>query len=94
MFVNNMETWEHLEEKYSISNFGRIRNDERGTFLKPFLKGKHSARVRLTLENASRFKTIYIASEVARKFITTDFKKVVRKDKNIFNNHVDNLIVY
>jgi hypothetical protein len=89
-----METWKHLEGQYSISNFGRIRNDERGTFLKPSLKGKHSARVRLTLENASRFKTIYIASEVVRKFITPEFKKVVRKDKNIFNNHVDNLIVY
>jgi hypothetical protein len=89
-----METWKHLEEKYSISNFGRIRNDERGTFLKPFLKGKHSARVRLTLENASRFKTIYIASEVVRNFITTDFKKIVRIDGNVFNNNVDNLKVY
>ena len=89
-----METWKHLEEKYSISNFGRIRNDERGTFLKPFLKGKHSARVRLTLENASRFKTIYIASEVVRNFITPDFKKVVRIDGNVFNNNVDNLKVY
>ena len=89
-----METWKHLEEKYSISNFGRIRNDERGTFLKPFLKGKHSARVRLTLENASRFKTIYIASEVVRNFITPDFKKVIRIDGNVFNNNVDNLKVY
>ena len=89
-----METWKHLEEKYSISNFGRIRNDERGTFLKPFLKGKHSARVRLTLENASRFKTIYIASEVVRNFITPDFKKIVRIDGNVFNNNVDNLKVY
>jgi hypothetical protein len=89
-----METWKHLEEKYSISNFGRIRNDERGTFLKPFLKGKHSARVRLTLENASRFKTIYIASEVVRKFITPDFKKIVRIDGNVFNNNVNNLKVY
>ena len=89
-----METWKHLEEKYSISKFGRIRNDERGTFLKPFLKGKHSARVRLTLENASRFKTIYIASEVVRKFITKDFIKVLRIDCNVFNNNVDNLKVY
>ena len=89
-----MEIWKHLEGQYSISNFGRIRNDERGTFLKPFLKGKHSARVRLTLENASRFKTIYIASEVVRNFITPDFKKVVRIDGNVFNNNVDNLKVY
>ena len=89
-----METWKHLEGQYSISNFGRIRNDERGTFLKPFLKGKHSARVRLTLENASRFKTIYIASEVVRKFITPDFKKIVRIDGNVFNNNVNNLKVY
>ena len=89
-----MEIWKHLEGQYSISNFGRIRNDERGTFLKPFLKGKHSARVRLTLENASRFKTIYIASEVVRNFITPDFKKVIRIDGNVFNNNVDNLKVY
>lgn len=89
-----MEIWKHLEGQYSISNFGRIRNDERCTFLKPFLKGKHSARVRLTLENNSRFKTIYIASEVVRKFITPNFKKVVRIDGNVFNNNVDNLKVY
>ena len=89
-----MEIWKHLEGQYSISNFGRIRNDERGTFLKPFLKGKHSARVRLTLENASRFKTIYIASEVVRNFITPDFKKVIRIDGNVFNNNVNNLKVY
>ena len=89
-----MEIWKHLEGQYSISNFGRIRNDERGTFLKPFLKGKHSARVRLTLDNASRFKTIYVASEVVRKFITPEFKKVVRIDGNVFNNNVDNLKVY
>lgn len=89
-----MEIWKHLEGQYSISNFGRIRNDERNTFLKPFLKGKHSARVRLTLENASRFKTIYVASEVVRKFITPEFKKVVRIDGNVFNNHVDNLKIY
>ena len=89
-----METWKHLEGQYSISNFGRIRNDERNTFLKPFLKGKHSARVRLTLENNSRYKTIFIASEVVRKFITPEFKKVVRIDGNVFNNNVDNLKVY
>lgn len=89
-----METWKHLEGQYSISSFGRIRNDERGTFLKPFLKGKHSVRVRLTLENNSRYKTIYVASEVVRKFITPEFKKVVRIDGNVFNNNVDNLKVY
>lgn len=89
-----MEQFKHLEGQYSISNFGRIRNDERNTFLKPFLKGKHSARVRLTLENNSRYKTIYVASEVVRKFITTEFKKVVRIDGNVFNNHIDNLKIY
>ena len=89
-----MEQFKHLEGQYSISNFGRIRNDERGTFLKPFLKGKHSARVRLTLENNSRYKTIYVASEVVRKFITTEFKKVVRIDGNVFNNNINNLKIY
>lgn len=89
-----MEQFKHLEGQYSISNFGRIRNDERNTFLKPFLKGKHSARVRLTLENNSRYKTIYVASEVVRKFRTENFKKIVRIDGNVFNNHIDNLKVY
>ena len=89
-----METWKHLEGQYSISNFGRIRNDDRNTILKPFLKGKHSARVRLTLENNSRYKTIYVASEVVRKFRTTEFKKVVRIDGNVFNNHIDKLKIY
>jgi hypothetical protein len=88
-----MEQWKHLIEHYEISNFGRVRNNQTCKVLKPLKCNKYKSKVTLTLENNSKRKDIFLASEVARKFIQESFKRVYRIDKDIFNNNVNNLIV-
>jgi hypothetical protein len=88
-----VEEWKHLEENYYISNFGNVMNRNTNRNLKPLKCNKYKTKVILTLENNSKRKDVYLASEVARKFISESFKKVIRIDKNQFNNRVDNLIV-
>ena len=88
-----VEEWKHLEEHYYISNFGNVMNRNTNRNLKPIKCNNYKSKVTLTLENNSRKKDVFLASEVARKFISESFKKVSRIDKDIFNNHVNNLIV-
>jgi hypothetical protein len=87
------EEWKHLVEHYEISNLGNVRNKNTLRNLKPLKCNQYKTKVILTLENNSKRKDVYLASEVARKFISESFKKVIRIDKNQFNNRVDNLIV-
>ena len=87
------EKWKNLEEHYEISNFGNVRNSNTKKLLKPIKCNEYKSKVTLTLENNSIRKDIFLASEVARKFISKSFKRVYRIDKDIFNNHVNNLIV-
>ena len=87
------EEYKKLEDIYSVSNFGNVRNDTTGRVLKPFIKGRKVV-VGLWLYNASQLKQISIASQVAKSFINPQVKKVVRIDKDKFNNRVDNLKVY
>jgi hypothetical protein len=88
-----MEIWKQLIEHYQISNHGRVRNNQTGKILKPIRCNDYKSKVTLTLENNSKRKDVYLASEIARKFISESFNKVYRIDKDIFNNHVNNLIV-
>jgi hypothetical protein len=88
-----MEEWKQLEEHYEISNFGRVRNNQTGKVLKTLKCNEYKSKVTLTLENNSRKKDIHLATEVARKFISESFKRVYRIDKDVFNNHVNNIIV-
>ena len=88
-----MEEWKQLEEHYEISNFGRVRNNQTGKVLKTLKCNGYKSKVTLTLENNSRKKDIFLASEVARKFISESFKRVYRIDKDVFNNRVDNIII-
>jgi hypothetical protein len=88
-----VEEWKHLEEHYYISNFGNVMNKNTNRNLKPIKCNQYKTKVTLTLENNSRKKDVFLASEVARKFISESFKRVYRIDKNIFNNHVNNLII-
>ena len=88
-----VELWKHLEEHYYISNFGNVMNKNTNRNLKPIKCNQYKTKVTLTLENNSRKKDVFLASEVARKFISESFKRVYRIDKNIFNNHVNNLII-
>lgn len=87
------EEWKHLEENYYISNFGNVINRSSNRNLKPIKCNEYKSKVTLTLENNSRKKDVFLASEVARKFISKSFKRVYRIDKDIFNNHVNNLII-
>ena len=88
-----VETWKHLEENYYISNFGNVINRNTNRNLKPIKCNEYKSKVTLTLENNSRKKDVFLASEVARKFISESFKRVYRIDKDVFNNNVNNLIV-
>ena len=88
-----VEEWKHLEENYYISNFGNVTNRNTNRNLKPIKCNDYKSKVTLTLENNSRKKDVFLATEVARKFISESFKRVYRIDKDIFNNHVNNLIV-
>jgi hypothetical protein len=88
-----VEEWKHLEEHYYISNFGNVKNINTNRNLKPIKCNQYKTKVTLTLENNSRKKDVFLASEVARKFISESFKRVYRIDKDIFNNHVNNLII-
>jgi len=88
-----VEQWKHLEENYYISNFGNVINRNSNRILKVIKCNDYKSKVTLTLENNSRKKDIFLATEVARKFISESFKRVYRIDKDIFNNHVNNLIV-
>ena len=88
-----VETWKHLEENYYISNYGNVINRNSNRILKVIKCNDYKSKVTLTLENNSRKKDVFLASEVARKFISESFKRVYRIDKDVFNNHVNNLIV-
>ena len=88
-----VETWKHLQENYYISNFGNVINRNTNRNLKPIKCNEYKSKVTLTLENNSRKKDVFLASEVARKFISESFKRVYRIDKDVFNNRVDNIII-
>lgn len=88
-----VEEWKHLEENYYISNYGNVINRNSNRILKVIKCNDYKSKVTLTLENNSRKKDVYLATEVARKFISESFKRVYRIDKDIFNNRVDNIIV-
>ena len=88
-----VEEWKHLEENYYISNYGNVINRNSNRILKVIKCNDYKSKVTLTLENNSRKKDVFLATEVARKFISESFKRVYRIDKDIFNNRVDNIIV-
>jgi len=87
------EQWKHLEENYYISNFGNVINRNSNRILKVIKCNDYKSKVTLTLENNSRKKDVFLATEVARKFISESFNRVYRIDKDVFNNNVNNLIV-
>ena len=88
-----VETWKHLEDNYYISNYGNVINRNSNRILKVIKCNDYKSKVTLTLENNSRKKDVFLATEVARKFISESFNRVYRIDKDIFNNRADNLIV-
>ena len=92
------EIWKKIEgyEKYSVSNYGRVRNDNKNLILKPEITKFGYCRVRLN------GKHIFVHQLVARAFIPytglnpdgTEIKGnrcINHKDENPLNNTVDNL---
>ena len=86
------EEWKKFEDIYSISNFGNVKNRTTRRILKPFEKGRKVV-VGIYLPGGKQ-KQIGIALQVAKSFIDPAVKKVVRIDKDKFNNRLDNLKVY
>ena len=92
------ERWKKIEgyEKYSVSNYGRVRNDNKNLILKPEITRYGYYRVRL------KGKHVSVHQLVARAFIPytglnpdgTEIKGtrcINHKDENPLNNTVDNL---
>lgn len=86
------EEWKKFEDIYSISNFGNVKNRTTRRILNPFEKDRKVV-VGIYLPNGKQ-KQIGIALQVAKSFIDPAVKKVVRIDKDKFNNRLDNLKVY
>lgn len=87
------EIWKKIERfnKYSVSNLGRIRNDETGKILKPFRVGNKEEQYYAV--DFYPIKNIKVHRIVAETFIPNpDNKKVVNHiDGNKFNNAAYNL---
>ena len=86
------EEWKKFEDIYSISNFGNVKNRTTRRILKPFTKDRKVV-VGIYLQSGKQ-KQIGVALQVAKSFVDPAVKKVVRIDKNKFNNRLDNLKVY
>lgn len=100
-----MLKYEHLENeiwevcylhnsRYSVSNFGRIRNNEKQTLLTPHFSAKKYKVVKISgIINNGGSKNIQVHRLVAIYFIPNPNNKpqVNHKDGNKANNCVDNL---
>jgi hypothetical protein len=85
------EIWKPINNQYSISNKGRVKNNRLNRLVKPF---KHNRKVIVNVTENGKTKQIGIATSVARIFIGEHVRKVVRIDRNIYNNNLENLKVY
>ena len=87
------EVWKKVTDfpKYSVSNLGRVRNDEKGSILKPFkIGGKNNQYYAVDMWPK---KSIRVHRLVASAFIPNpDHKREVNHiDGDHFNNAVNNL---
>ena len=93
--INNMEIFKDIskfEDKYQISNTGKVRNKKTGLILKPKYNQKGYQYIKLSI---NRYKSIkwYIHRLVGFHFIPNPENKpqINHKDGNPSNNNVDNL---
>ena len=93
--------YENINNKYNVSNYGRVKN-ERNKILKPKFSLKGYATVKLSkydkdVDNYSNdlCKNLFVHSLVAYTFLefegNRDDYQINHKDKNPSNNHVENL---
>lgn len=91
------EEWKEIEGYhgyFSVSNFGRIRNNLKNTIPKPYLDGKNIFVVSKIKEKRFYFQ---IKSEVVKAFICANYNNkksyIVNIDGNVYNNNTTNLEV-
>lgn len=89
-----IERWAKIEEydgDYSVSNYGRIRNNETGKLLKPCIVS--NGYLAVTLKKQRKRKSVRIHRLVAKAFLANPegFPQVNHKDENKRNNCIENL---
>ncbi len=88
-----MENWKKIEgyEKYSVSDFGRIRNDKTGRIMKTPCGKNGYARLMLYNDMGGSCKTVH--KLVVKTFIpnTENKEQINHIDGNKMNNNVTNL---
>lgn len=91
------EVWKEIdgfENLYLISNFGRIKGLTKNKILTPQLKRNHCIVI-LYNKDKKRIE-IQLSRIVAKAFLKNDLNKndyVIRKDNNVMNCNVNNLLV-
>lgn len=86
-----MEEWRNFANKYSISNYGRIRNDVTGRILK--LQSNHRGYLKATISVNRVLKTVFPHRLVALYFVPNpkNYPIVNHIDNNPKNNNYWNL---
>jgi hypothetical protein len=83
-----MEKWKKINETYSISTYGNVKNDIKGLVLKSWDNGNGYLFVGMGRKNKHRIHRL-----VAYAFIPNPLKKdfINHIDGNKYNNHINNL---
>lgn len=87
-----MEIWKEIDDRYSISNFGRVKSNYRNKDL--VLKQRVvNGYLKVNLYKDKIMKSVSVHRLVAEAFIPNpdDLPEVNHKDENKENNYVDNL---
>ena len=94
--ISKEEKWEIIKDfgpqTHSVSNYGNVRNNKKGTLMK--LQTIKDGYQRITLGAGENKKSYLIQRLVAETFIPNpdNLPEVHHKDQNKLNNHVDNLM--
>lgn len=86
------ETWKPIPKcpKYSVSDFGRIKNTKTGKVLSPFRQNRGYIQIRLFLGGGESWRPA-VHRLVAEAFIGPSDLEVNHKDLNKENNRIENL---
>lgn len=90
---NDKEQWKKYAGYYSVSTWGRVRNDQHGRILSGYKRnGYHTYTLRLPINGEMKSVNLRAHRMVAETFIgDIEGKEVHHVDANALNNHVDNL---
>lgn len=94
--VQMIEEWKYIEDtdsKYSVSNFGKVRNNATGVILKTYSKDKkfHYQKVDIFINGIRCRRKVHRL--VAQSFLPNpqNYRCINHKDENPMNNSVENL---